>query len=95
MGQQAATAVRHVAAQNGVWSLGNFGGVPPKSAMMYHQPGVSPVPGDASSNPNVQQQQAQDGTVLPNKIDTPDYRFVFNSCTVGMVSTVACFKNSM
>lgn len=92
LGQQAATAVRHVAAQNGVWSLGNFGGVPPKSAMMYHQPGVpgSAVPGDAGSDPNIQptaQQQAmQDGSVLPNKIEEPDYRYIFNSCTVGMVS---------
>ena len=83
LGQPAATAVRHVAAQNGVWSLGNFGGVPPKSAMMYHQPEMSTLPGDASSDPTIQQQQ--DGSVLPNKIDVPDYRYVFSSCTIGMV----------
>jgi hypothetical protein len=84
LGQPAATAVRHVAAQNGVWSLGNFGGVPPKSAMMYHQPGA--VLGDQSSDNCVQQTsaQVQDGTVLPNKISDPDYRYVFNSSTVGM-----------
>ena len=89
LGPQAATAVRHVAAQNGVWSLGNFGGMPPKSAMMYHQPG-----GGASNDSTVQQQQqqqqqlSQDGSVLPNMIEEPDYRFVFNSCTVGMVSSI-------
>jgi hypothetical protein len=88
LGQQAATAVRHVAAQNGVWSLGNFGGVPPKSAMVCHQPGTNPIPGDTPSNTNVQLQQqqvSQDGSILPNMVEEPDYRFVFNSCTVGMV----------
>eukprot|EP00980_Cylindrotheca_fusiformis_P028700 scaffold22638_cov138-Cylindrotheca_fusiformis.AAC.12 len=85
LGQQAATAVRHVAAQNGVWSLGNFGGMPPKSAMMYHQPGMNQTPDAASSGMTTPQQQAsQDGSVLPNNIEEPDYRFVFNSCTVGM-----------
>jgi hypothetical protein len=89
LGQQAATTVRHVAAQNGVWSLGNFGGVPPKSAMMHHEAGTSPVPSDPGIDTAVQQPEqkpAQDGSVLPNRIEDPDYRFVFNSCTVGMVS---------
>ena len=85
--QPAANAVRHVAAQNGVWSLGNFGGVPPKSAMMYHQPGAAPMPGEQTSDPSIQQGgQSRDGSVLSNKIDEPDYRYVFNSSTVGMVS---------
>ena len=89
LGQQAATAVRHVAAQNGVWSLGNFGGVPPKSAMMYHQPGAPDV---ESSGVAVSQtpQTVQSGSVLPNKIEEGDYRHVFNSCTVGMVRSVDC-----
>jgi PAS domain-containing protein len=79
LGQQAASAVRHVAAQNGVWSLGNFGGVPPKSAMMYHQTGATEG-GDAQAS----QQRQEDGSVLPNKIEESDYRHIFNSCTVGM-----------
>jgi len=29
LGPQAASTIRVVAAQNGVWSLGNFGGLPP------------------------------------------------------------------
>jgi len=88
LGPQAASAVRHVAAQNGVWSLGNFGGMPPKSAMMYHQ-------GGNSNDPNIQQQQlSSDGSVLQNMIDEPDYRFVFNSCTVGMVSNMLCLQLS-
>lgn len=37
LGPQAAQVIRHVAAQNGVWSLGNFGGVPPRSAMTSYQ----------------------------------------------------------
>jgi hypothetical protein len=88
LGQEAATTVRHVSAQNGVWSLGNFGGVPPKSAMKY-QAGTNPVSSDPGIDTAVQQPEAQpvkDGSVLPNKIEDPDYRFVFNSCTVGMVS---------
>lgn len=36
LGPQAAGAIRHVAVQNGVWSLGNFGGVPPRSAMGFY-----------------------------------------------------------
>jgi hypothetical protein len=86
LGQPAANAVRHVAAQNGVWSLGNFGGVPPKSAMMYHQPCMSSVQSDGGAAMQQEQQAAHDGSVLPNKIEEPDYRYVFNSCTVGMVS---------
>jgi hypothetical protein len=31
LGPQAANAIRVVAAQNGVWSLGNFGGLPPQT----------------------------------------------------------------
>jgi hypothetical protein len=54
--------------------------------MMYHQPDMTAVPGDAGSDPNIQQQQAKDASVLPNKIGVPDYRYVFNSSTVGMVS---------
>ena len=86
LGQPAATAVRHVAAQNGVWSLGNFGGVPPKSAMMYHQPGTSAPAESGDAAVSAQQQPGQEGAVLPSKIETNDYRYVFNSCAVGMVS---------
>ncbi|KAL3903600.1 MAG: hypothetical protein SGARI_005302, partial [Bacillariaceae sp.] len=77
LGQQAASAVRHVAAQNGVWSLGNFGGVPPKSAMMYHQSG-------ATEGGDTQAAQQEEASVLPNTITEGDYRHIFNSCTVGM-----------
>ena len=76
LGQQAASAVRHVAAQNGVWSLGNFGGVPPKSAMMYHQPS-EPTADETPSS-------ASGSRSLPNTIEETDYRHVFNSCTIGM-----------
>jgi len=81
LGQQAAQAVRHVAAQNGVWSLGSFGGVPPKSAMMYHQPNAAPsAPGVAIA----EEAPSSNSGSLSNKIEETDYRHVFNSCTIGM-----------
>ena len=75
LGPQAAQAVRHVAAKNGVWSLGNFGGVPPKSAMstIYH-PNRGAAPDDAQSS----------SSSMSKNIEDSDYRQVFNSCTVGM-----------
>lgn len=78
LGPQAAQAVRHVAAQNGVWSLGNFGGVPPKSAMstIYH-PGGAPTADETQSSPS-----SPGG--LSNTIEESDYRHIFNSCTIGM-----------
>jgi len=72
-GAQAAQAIRHVAAQNGVWSLGNFGGVPPKSALT--------TPDTEKSNNSITEDAAP---VDPNKVNTNDYRFIFNSCGVGM-----------
>uniref|UniRef100_A0A7S3KX76 BHLH domain-containing protein n=1 Tax=Amphora coffeiformis TaxID=265554 RepID=A0A7S3KX76_9STRA len=72
-GAQAAQAIRHVAAQNGVWSLGNFGGIPPKSALL--------TPNTEKSNNTV----TEDAVATdPNKVNTNDYRFIFNSCGVGM-----------
>lgn len=81
LGQEAATAVRHDAAQNGVWSLGNFGGVPPKSAMMYHQPS-GPIADEPTSSAD--SASSLNGSTLPSKIEESDYRQVFNSCTIGM-----------
>ena len=80
LGQQAASAVRHVAAQNGVWSLGNFGGVPPKSAMMYHQSSATggPVADETQSGASTS------GGSLSSTIEEADYRHVFNSATIGM-----------
>jgi hypothetical protein len=77
-GPQAAAAIRHIAAQNGVWSLGNFGGVPPKSAMTLFQSGSSDSTSSSSG------QQNQDPLQQPH-LDVKDYRHVFNSCGVGMV----------
>jgi PAS domain-containing protein len=88
-GPQAAAAIRHAAAQNGVWSLGNFGGIPPKSAMTFYDP----VPGSAESNPSVQKTpqlvtSAPAAPVNPfnqtKEVDPTEYRFVFNSCGAGM-----------
>lgn len=73
-GAQAAQAIRHVAAQNGVWSLGNFGGIPPKSAL------TTPDKEKSNSSPSEEDTAPTD----PNKVNTNDYRFIFNSCGVGM-----------
>lgn len=70
-GSQAAQAIRHVAAQNGVWSLGNFGGIPPKSALL--------TPSSEKSGVEMSEEPSD-----PNKVNTSDYRFIFNSCGVGM-----------
>ncbi|GKY97548.1 hypothetical protein MPSEU_000713000 [Mayamaea pseudoterrestris] len=76
-GPQAATAIRHVAAQNGVWSLGNFGGVPPRTAMsIYGNPVNTDVASVASSQ--------EDTGSAANNVEPHDYRFIFNSCGVGM-----------
>jgi len=73
IGPQAANAIRHVAAQNGVWSLGKFGGVPPKSA--------------GEEAPNQQppsQQNGQQQNLFLKSIEDHDYRYVFNSCSIPM-----------
>lgn len=81
-GPQAAAAIRHVAAKNGVWSLGNFGGVPPKSAMTFYGPGS----GEPQKKPEQQQ-----GSTIPfgqaKDVDPNEYRFVFNACGAGMAIT--------
>jgi hypothetical protein len=85
-GPQAASAIRHVAAQNGVWSLGGFGGVPPKSAMTFYQPG-------AEASPDPQKSQEVQEETLATKLETPDYRYVFNSCGVALVrSCLLCWN---
>jgi len=78
-GPQAAAAIRHVAAQNGVWSLGNFGGAPPKSAMSIYQPSPQAVSDTGSGGSSTDNSAFQ-----PTRVDNPDYRFIFNSCGVGM-----------
>lgn len=72
LGPQAASAIRHVAVQNGVWSLGNFGGVPPRSAMGFYNSNTNP-----SSNAEVDVSQVKE-------IEEHEYRHVFNSCAVAM-----------
>ena len=85
-GPHAAQAIRHVAAKNGVWSLGNFGGVPPKSAMAH-----------CDSNPN--DQQAPMDPLQQTKIEEHEYHAVFNNCAVGMVSlyplSVSCSRQRL
>ncbi|CAB9507855.1 expressed unknown protein [Seminavis robusta] len=76
-GPQAAQAIRHVAAKNGVWSLGNFGGVPPKSAMGYYQPG-------SNGEPNEIQSALPVDPIQQTKIEEHEYHSVFNNCAVGM-----------
>jgi hypothetical protein len=81
-GPKAAAAIRHVAAQNGVWSLGNFGGVPPKSAMAFYQPNLA-TSAQQDQQPS-QQEEDGNGMFLQTKVEPADYRFIFNSSGVGM-----------
>jgi len=94
LGSQAAHAIRHVAAQTGVWSLGNFGGVPPRSAMSSAQQEQEPnavqsmsnTSSDHSISASTSTAAASTNDQLMKNIEDHDYRFVFNSCAVGMVS---------
>ena len=82
LGPQAAQAIRHVAAQNGVWSLGNFGGVPPKSALSGFRTGVVVADSVTSGRP------AENPEIAPvqTSLEEHEYRCIFNSCSVGIVS---------
>ena len=83
-GPEAAQTVRHVAAQNGVWSLGNFGGVPPASAMSHFE-GTQQI---STVNMPVEQgvvEEDRNNFQLQTKVDDNDCRLIFNSCSVGMV----------
>ena len=85
LGPQAAQTIRHVAAQNGVWSLGCFGGVPPKSAMS----GFADMQTNVSGNNQMQNEEptsSPSSFQLQMKIEDNDCRLIFNSCSVGMVS---------
>lgn len=85
LGPQAAQTIRHVAAQNGVWSLGCFGGVPPKSAMSGFADVHSNVPG-SNQMQNEEPASGPSSLQLQMKIEDNDCRLIFNSCSVGMVS---------
>lgn len=89
IGPQASNAIRHVAAQNGVWSLGNFGGLPPRTTASGADPNVD----EEQQDPNQQGQQAQQGnqSLFMKTIDDNDYRCIFNSCAIPMVSKL--YKN--
>jgi len=94
LGPQAANAIRHVAAQNGVWSLGSFGGLPPRTAMtgpqekqQQQQQPLQLTQAGETSNQNEGPQQEDDKAIespMLTKIEEHDYRFIFNSCLVGM-----------
>jgi len=84
-GPQAAQAIRHFAAQNGVWSLGNFGGVPPKSAMTPFYNQATTVPQSQPSAAAQPDASASSSNPLgQTKIDPSEYRFIFNSCGAGI-----------
>jgi Helix-loop-helix DNA-binding domain len=85
LGPQAAQTIRHVAAQNGVWSLGCFGGVPPKSAMSGFGDIQSNVPGSHQGQKE-EPESGPNNLQLQMKIEDNDCRLIFNSCSVGMVS---------
>lgn len=77
LGPQAANTIRHVAAQNGVWSLGNFGGVPPRAAMSFYNHQANDGSGNAATNAETDVRQVKE-------IEEHEYRDVFNYCAVAM-----------
>lgn len=79
LGPQAAGAIRHVAVQNGVWSLGNFGGVPPRSAMSFYNQESNEGGTERSSSTNTETDVRQ-----VKDIEEHEYRHIFNSCAVAM-----------
>ena len=72
IGQKAAVAIRHVAAQNGVYSVANFGDSLP-------QTGAPVTVGNSTAHPPPVTDDA-----LSDSIDDREYRLIFNSCSVGM-----------
>jgi hypothetical protein len=91
IGPQASNAICHVGVQNGVRSLSCFGGLPPRTAATVAQDPKEQrrQEGQVSSlnsNQDPQQQQQQQGnpSLSPKVVD--DYRFIFNSCSIPMVS---------
>jgi PAS domain-containing protein len=81
-GPQAAVAVRQAAARQGVWSLGNFGGMPPQAAAIVSSSAILPMQ-QISSQPTPVPPPPPDA-IHPTKIDDGDYRSIFNSCGVGI-----------
>lgn len=69
MGPLAAQAIRHAAAQNGVWALGNFGGPPPTTSVPQPPAVVAPQPTDVRQ---------------VSKISPEEYKPIFNSSSVAM-----------
>ena len=72
LGSHAANAIRYAATQNGIWNLGNFGGIPPNTD---------------SEDPQSIQSDSSDDQLIKD-IQEHDYKHIFNSCSVGMVSRV-------
>jgi hypothetical protein len=102
LGPQAAQAIRHVAAQNGVWSLGNFGGIAPRTAMTPFQPdqqqsqnqdGQNTAFGSTTNTGDGSNQGDQIDSPLLKSIEENDYRYVFNSCSVPMVRSFNEFSS--
>lgn len=68
LGSHAANAIRYAATQNGIWNLGNFGGIPPNTD---------------SEDPQSIQSDSSDDQLIKD-IQEHDYKHIFNSCSVGM-----------
>lgn len=68
LGPHAANAIRYAAAQNGLWNLGDFGGLPPNTGF---------------EDPQSTQSDASEDQLI-NTIQEHDYKHIFNSCSVGM-----------
>lgn len=85
-GPQAAAAIRHVAAQNGVWTLDNQLNAAVKSSVQF-------LPSNGTSSSELQGSQNAQSTeqdiqpLQQTRIEDHEYRSVFDNCSVGMVRT--------
>jgi hypothetical protein len=75
-GPEAAAAIRHAAAQNGVWSLGCFEGQSLKQDVVPSGVPSTPLAGTMASN-------EMEGP-MKSKVDSSDYKSIFNASGVGM-----------
>jgi len=95
LGPQAAKAMRHAAAQNGVWALGNFGGAPPPMIVSAPPPmtvqeiqTVTPV--QAQHIPSMEMSEQVHHQPPPtdvrqiSKVQDEDYKRIFYSSSVAM-----------
>ena len=84
-GARTANVVRRCAAQNGVWSLGNFTGFPPQPTMTYAESSQRHSTFTRNNSPRSAEAKDCGEFAFHNKLDENDFRTIFICSSVGMV----------